>query len=179
MGPRRPGEGGRNNFHTEAEMPMRPHRPRIRALRALAILALLTPLAAAPPSRAATPPSGTVTPTATFTWQGPVAVGHNVNYDPQAGEPCGQTVADFCDKVLVHVEPGDFFTTSGGGVEFSTSGAAPRSDMDLYVYASDASGARGALVGASAGPTADERVSIQNASGYYLVQVVYFDVDPA
>jgi hypothetical protein len=160
-------------------MPMNPRRPRIRALRALAILALLTPLAAASPSRAATPPSGTVTPTTPFTWQGPVAVGHNENYDRQAGEPCGQTAADFCDKVLVNVVPGDFFATHGGGVDFTTSGAADGSDMDLYVYASDASGARGRLVGFSAGPTADERVSIQNATGYYLVQVVYFDVDPA
>jgi hypothetical protein len=160
-------------------MPMRLHRPRIRALRALAILALLTPLAAAPTSRAATPPSGTVTPAAPFTWQGPVATGQNQAYDPQAGEPCGQTAADFCDKVLVRVDPGDFFATSGGGVEFTTSGALPGSDMDLFVYASDAGGARGALVGASAGATADERVSIQNATGYYLVQVVYFDVDPA
>ena len=160
-------------------MPMRPHRPRIAALRALAILALLTPLAAAPAARAATPPSGTVTPATPFTWQGPVAVGHNESYDPQAGGPCGQTPADFCDSALVNVQPGDFFATSGGGVEFSTSGAAAGSDMDLYVYASNASGARGALVGASAGPTADERVSIQNATGYYLVRVVYFDVDPA
>jgi hypothetical protein len=159
-------------------MPMRPHRPRIAALRALAILALLSPLAAAPAARAATPPSGTVTPTTPFTWQGPVAVGHNERYDPQAGVPCGQTPADFCDSVLVNVQPGDFFATSGGGVEFSTSGARPGSDMDLYVYASNASGARGALVGASAGPTADERVAIQNASGYYLVRVVYFNVAP-
>jgi hypothetical protein len=154
-------------------------RPRIRARAALAILALLVPLAAASPSLAATPPSGTVTPTAPFTWQGPVAVGHNVNYNAQSGGPCGQTVADFCDSVLVNVQPGNFFATSGGGVEFSTSGAAAGSDMDLYVYASNASGARGALVGASAGLTADERVSIQNATGYYLVRVVYFDVDPA
>jgi hypothetical protein len=164
----------------EAEMPTNPRRPRIRALRALAILALLAPLAAASPSRAATPPSGTVTPTTPFTWQGPVAVGHNENYDAQSGEPCGQTVADFCDTALVNVVPGDFFATSGGGVEFSTSGATvPGTDMDLYVYASDASGARGALVGASAGATADERVSVVNATGYYLVQVVYFDVEPA
>jgi hypothetical protein len=155
------------------------HRPRIRALRALAILALLVPLAAAPTALAATPPSGTVTPTTPFTWQGPVALGQNQDYDPQTGEPCGQTLADFCDKVLVLAEAGDFFATSGGGVEFSTSGAVAGSDMDLYVYASDASGTRGALVGASAGATADERVSIQNATGYYLVQVVYFDVDPA
>jgi hypothetical protein len=161
-------------------MPMSPRRPRNRALRALAILALLAPLAAASPSRAATPPSGTVTPTTPFTWQGPVAVGHNENYDAQSGEPCGQTVADFCDAALVQVVPGDFFATNGGGVEFSTGGATvPGTDMDLYVYASDASGARGALVGASAGATADERVSVVNATGYYLVQVVYFDVDPA
>jgi hypothetical protein len=161
-------------------MPMSPRRPRIRALHALAILALLAPLAAASPSRAATPPSGTVTPTTPFTWQGPVAVGHNENYDVQSGEPCGQTVADFCDAALVQVVPGDFFATNGGGVEFSTGGATvPGTDMDLYVYASDASGARGALVGASAGATADERVSVVNATGYYLVQVVYFDVDPA
>jgi hypothetical protein len=121
-----------------------------------------------------------VTPTAPFTWQGPVATGHNEGYDPGTGEPCGQTVADFCDTALVNVVPGDFFATNGGGVEFSTSGATvPGTDMDLYVYASDASGARGALVGASAGATADERVSVVNATGYYLVQVVYFDVDPA
>jgi hypothetical protein len=156
-----------------------PDRPRIRALRALAILALLVALAAVSQARAATPPSGTVTPTAPFTWQGPVATGHNENYDPQAGEPCGQAVADFCDTVLVLVEPGDFFATSGGGVEFSIGGAADGSDMDLYVYASDATGTRGALVGASAGPTDEERTAIQNATGYYLVQVVYFDVDPA
>ena len=109
-------------------------------VRALAILAVLVPLAAASPSRAATPPSGTVTPTAPFTWQGPVAVGHNESYDAPSGEPCGQTVADFCDTALVNVVPGDFFATNGGGVEFSTSGAVLGSDMDLYVYASDASG---------------------------------------
>jgi BNR repeat-like domain len=156
-----------------------PDRPRIRGRAALAILALLVFLAGASPSPAATPPSGTVTPTTPFAWQGPVAVGHNEAYDPQTGEPCGQTVADFCDTVLVLVEPGDFFSTSGGGVEFSIGGAAAGSDLDLYVYASDASRTRGALVGASAGPTDEERVAIQNATGYYLVQVVYFDVDPA
>ena len=85
-----------------------------------------------------------------------MATGQNQAYDPGTGEPCGQTVADFCDTALVNVVPGDFFATNGGGVEFSTSGATvPGTDMDLYVYASDASGARGALVGASAGATAD------------------------
>jgi hypothetical protein len=152
------------------------HRPRISVRRALAILALLVPFAVVPAARAATPPSGTVTPTMPFTWQGPVASGQNQSYDPGTGEPCGQTPADFCDKVLVRVDAGSFFATSGGGVDFAISGAAAGSDMDLYVYASDATGTRGALVGASAGATADESVSVQNADGYYLVQVVYFDV---
>ena len=89
-------------------------RSRVRAPRALAILAVLVPLAAASASPAATPPSGTVTPTAPFIWQGPVATGQNQAYDPGTGEPCGQTVADFCDTALVNVVPGDFFATNGG-----------------------------------------------------------------
>jgi hypothetical protein len=142
-------------------------------LRALVVFAVLL---GAPAARGATPPSGTVTPTAPFIWAGPVASGQNQAYDPGTGEPCGQTAADFCDRVLVNVAAGDFYATNGGGVEFSTGGAAPGSDMDLYVYKSDASGTRGALVGASAGATADEVVSVIDATGYYLVQVVYWDV---
>jgi hypothetical protein len=147
-----------------------------RMLRAVVIFTILTALAVAAPASAQPAHSGTVTPTAPFTWQGPVASGQNQSYDPGTGEPCGQTAADFCDTALVLVDPGDFFATHGGGVEFSTSGAAAGSDMDLYVYSSDANGTRGALVGSSAGATADERVSVVNATGYYLVQVVYFDV---
>ena len=63
------------------------HRPRVRAPRALAILALLVPLAVPASALAATPSSGTVTPTAPFTWQGPVATGQNQAYDPGTGEP--------------------------------------------------------------------------------------------
>jgi hypothetical protein len=144
--------------------------------RTLVIVALFAPLVAPAAAPAAPARTGTVTPATPFTWQGPVASGQNQAFDPDTGEPCGQTLADFCDASLVLVSPGDFFATNGGGVEFSTSGAAPGSDMDLYVYASDATGSRGPLVGASAGATADESVAIENASGYYLVQVVYFDV---
>ena len=150
--------------------------PRIRVPRALVSLALFALLVAPTAAPAASARTGTVTPATPFTWQGPVASGQNQAYDSASGEPCGRTLADFCDASLVLVSPGDFFAANGGGVEFSTSGAVPGSDMDLYVYASDASGSRGPLVGASAGATADERVSIENATGYYLVQVVYFDV---
>ena len=152
---------------------MIPIRSRCAAALGATLFALAVP-AAAP---AATPPSGTVTPAAPFTWTGPVASGQNQDYDPQSGEPCGQTTADFCDRVLVRIDAGNFFDSNGGGVEFSIGGAVAGSDMDLYIYRSDAGGARGALVGASAGATADERVSLINpASGFYLVQVVYFDV---
>jgi hypothetical protein len=120
-------------------------------------------------------PPGTVTPTTPFTWTGPVATGHNEDYDAASGEPCGSTEATFCDATLVNVQAGNFFDTSGGGVEFSIADTPPN-DFDLYIYASDAGGARGQLVGASAGATDEESVAVQTANGYYLVQVVYFDV---
>jgi hypothetical protein len=123
-------------------------------------------------------PPGTVTPTTPFTWTGPVATGHNENYDAATGEPCGATVETFCDATLINVQAGDFFETNGGGVEFAISNT-PGNDFDLYVYASNAAGARRELVGASAGPTDRESVAVQNANGYYLVQVVYFDVTNA
>jgi hypothetical protein len=118
---------------------------------------------------------GVVTPTAPFTWTGPVATGHNEDYNGQSGQPCGKTEADYCDATLVNVQAGDFFETSGGGVEFSIADTPPN-DFDLYVYASDAAGTRGPLVGASAGPTDVESTAIINANGYYLVRVIYWDV---
>jgi hypothetical protein len=126
------------------------------------------------PAAQASPP-GTVTPTTPFTWSGPVATGHNEDYIAALGEPCGVTVETFCDATLINVVAGDFFETFGGGVEFSIADT-PGNDFDLYVYASDAAGTRGQLVGASAGPTDVESVAVQNANGYFLVQVVYFDV---
>ena len=131
---------------------------------------------AAVASAAQASPPGTVTPTTPFTWSGPVATGHNENYDAASGQPCDTaSAATFCDATLINVQAGTFFETNGGGVEFSIADT-PGNDFDLYVYASDAAGTRGALVGASAGPTDEESTAIANANGYYLVQVVYFDV---
>ncbi|MCA1708909.1 MAG: glycoside hydrolase, partial [Actinobacteria bacterium] len=51
------------------------------------------------------------------------------------------------------------------------------SDFDLYIYRSDASGTRGEQVASSGGvPGAEEHAVIKKASGYYLVQVVYYAV---
>lgn len=118
--------------------------------------------------------AGDVTPTAPFLWEGVVASGTNTTFDATA---CSKEPATYCDITLVNVVPGDFYETSGGGVEFSTSGANPGSDIDLFVFESDASGTLGDLVGTSAGFTADERVSIDGAEGYYLVVAFYFAVE--
>jgi hypothetical protein len=156
---------------------MRSRSPR---LAAWAVAAALTALLAAPPGALAQPDREvTATPDTPATWQGAVAAGQNQSYDPQTGEPCGKELATYCDVTLVNADAGDFYETSGGGVEFSTGGAVAGTDIDLYVYRSNEAGERGALLGSSAGATDVERTAIQNASGYLLVQVVYFDVDPA
>jgi hypothetical protein len=120
--------------------------------------------------------SGTVTPSTPFTWLGTVASGQNVAYE--ADDPvtfCGKAINNYCDVTLVDVVPGTFYDTAAGGVEFSTGGASPGTDLDLYVYESDAAGNVGNLIGVSAGATDVERVSEIGATGYYLVVVVYFN----
>jgi hypothetical protein len=119
--------------------------------------------------------SGTVTPATPFTWSGATATGHNVGFDPGEPDACGKTDANYCDVTLVNVAPGDFYNTAAGGVEFAIGGAAPTTDLDLYVYESDAAGNAGEFVGASGGATDEEAVSIIGATGYYLVITVYFD----
>jgi hypothetical protein len=116
-----------------------------------------------------------VTPAAPGSWMGAAASGANQDYDAASGEPCGKTVETYCDVTLVDVQAGDFYETSGGGVEFSIADTPPN-DFDLYVYASDATGSRGQLVGSSAGPTDVESTAVINADGFYLVQVVYWQV---
>jgi hypothetical protein len=123
--------------------------------------------------------NGSVSPAAPLDWTGALASGHNLNFDPQAAGPCGKTDETYCDISLVNVVPADFYSVAAGGVDFSTKGKASPEDIDLYVYKSDASGAVGDFVGASGGSTADESVSVLNASGYYLVVAVYFNVNNA
>jgi hypothetical protein len=123
--------------------------------------------------------SGTTTPPAAFAWTGGVHSGQNHSFDPAdpiAG--CGKETTNYCDITLVDVVPGSFYDTAAGGVEFSTRGA-PGSDLDLYVYESDAAGAVGRLVGVSGRATADERIAVVGATGHYLVVAVYFDMADA
>jgi uncharacterized repeat protein (TIGR01451 family) len=123
---------------------------------------------------------GTVDPTTPFTWDGDMATGANTDYDAESGGPCGKTATDYCDITLlrVNVDP-SFWNTRGGGVQISARNFTPNpgSDFDLFVYQSDASGTIGQLVGSSPNIAGvEESTTIANASGYYLVQVVYFSV---
>jgi uncharacterized repeat protein (TIGR01451 family) len=151
-----------------------------RPLLAAFAVTVLSILLSASIARAAPDRTGTVTPSSPFTWDGALASGANVTYSSQTGEPCGKTPADYCDVTLlnVNVDP-SYWTTHGGGVQISIGNYRPdtASDFDLYVYKSDASGTRGQLVGSS-GDVAGrpERTTVANASGYYLIQVVYFAV---
>jgi hypothetical protein len=128
-------------------------------------------LAAPPPDR-----SGTVTPAAPFTWTGPTTTASNQLFDPTVAEPCGKAFENYCDVTLVNVVPGDFYSTPGRGIEFSTR---QQQDVDLWVYASDANGTLGDLVGSSAGSMGNEGVSIIGGEGYFLVVVNYFAVTNA
>ncbi len=144
------------------------------AKRALIVLsAVVASLATAAPALAAPPPdrSLTATPAAPATWTGPPFTAANTQFDPSTAEPCGKTAADYCDTTLVNVVPGDFYSAPGRGIEFRTRQA---QDVDLWVYESDASGTLGDLVGASAGATGNEGVSLLGGEGYFLVVVNYF-----
>jgi hypothetical protein len=151
----------------------------------LALLAAMLPLGGAGANH--TPNSYTnrtvtVTPgTSPQNWTGVARVGANAFYDFDAGEPCfdpaevpGDPEMRFCDITLLHVDVDpSFWDTTFGGVRVSV--AVNLQDYDLQVYESDAGATRGDFVGQSGNPAGlDETVFVANASGYYLIQVIYF-----
>jgi hypothetical protein len=144
---------------------------------AIAVLSAIVAVGMLPPAAAASP-GGTVDETTLFEWDGPTGPGSNQNYDPQSGTPCGSTAPDKCDATLVHDTATDF---GGIAVSIVENDLAPAADdFDLYVYASDSGGNRGRLLASSAGATGNESTAVNPAaSGYYLVQVVYYDVAAA
>jgi hypothetical protein len=118
-------------------------------------------------------------------WSGVSRPGANALYDFDAGEPCfdptvvpGDTQMRWCDITLLHVnEAPSFWDTTFGGVRISI--AVNANDYDLQIYESDASATRGAFVGQSGNPAGlDESFLIAEASGYYLIQVIYFATGP-
>jgi len=112
-------------------------------------------------------------------FRGTMATGANANYDAGTGTPCGKTPPDFCESTLVNANAGDLYATRGGGLQVTIGDYEPNpaSDFDLYIYRSDAAGNRGPLVASSAGTAGSpESTTIKEASGFYLVQAVYFTV---
>lgn len=150
--------------------------------RAAALVTLVALLAGGLVSSAAAAAdrNGKVTPAAAFEWQGTLASGSNQGYDPASGEPCGKNPDDYCDTTLLNIDVRpDYWQDHEGGVEVSLTNYSPStaSDFDLYIYRSDAQGNRGAQDTSSGGvPGAEEHAVIKKASGYYLVQVVYYAV---
>jgi uncharacterized repeat protein (TIGR01451 family) len=118
-----------------------------------------------------------------------MATGANAGYSFTTGEPCHHpnplTDPDpqKCDIALLHVdlsEAPNYWDTFGGGVEVSIGNyTVPSSDFDLQCYRSDSTGLKLTTTNScSSGnpPGQPERNTISEASGYYIIQVVYFAV---
>ncbi len=144
-----------------------------------AVLALtLALLASAAPAQAEQPPDRTIslTPDKAESWKGPAQVSSYDDYNAAAGEQCTHAAAKYCDVTLINAgDPGaSFYNNRSGALKIDVAAATvPSDDFDLYVYKSDANGARGELVDSSAG-LLGESVTIPNPSGYYRVQVLYY-----
>lgn len=166
-------------------MRRRQHHRRHAFIALVALAISLTPLVAHPvrgaiPARAAT--LGPDSPS--FAWDGPSTLAAHPFYETSPGAACGGSAPGSCDATLLYVgvDP-SFWGTVSGGVEVRVctpvcTAEAPRAaaDFDLYVYGSDENGTRGDLLVSSAQhpSKADEKVSVPQASGYYLVEVVAF-----
>ena len=152
----------------------------VAALTILSLAGVQTVAQAEPPSRKLKI-SETKT---TENWNGDVATGSNIEYDPAAGKPCvdtdGGAHPEYCDISLVHVDlPASFWESLSGGVEVRLDNYFPNpgSDFDLYIYKSNANGDQGPFVTSSADlPGSPENTVITEARGYYLIKVVYFAV---
>ena len=102
-------------------------------------------------------------------WDGNTAVGANVNN--AAGPVCGKTPADYCDQILFEVQ-------QPGKVAMKVTPATALTDVDIYLFRSDASGKKGRAVNQSgAVPGAVENVTgSADEPTFYLLQVAFFAV---
>jgi hypothetical protein len=101
-----------------------------------------------------------------FTWEGGPISGSLATTDVYLNVPCDSPGND-CDDTLLQT------TVNGGATaQGSVKITGPENtDLDLFVYRSDASGEPGAFVKSSAGSTANEQVTFEVDPGYYLVRV--------
>lgn len=111
--------------------------------------------------------TGSVSPGgAPFSWDGGPISGGLSDSDAYLAVPCDSPGND-CDDTLVNVS-----LSHGATAQATASITGPSgTDLDLYVYKSDASGTVGDAVDSSAGGTANEAVTFDVDPGYYLVRV--------
>ena len=118
-------------------------------------------------------------------WTGDTATGANVEYDFSAGEPCHDTDGgadpEYCDLTLLKIDLSanpTAWDAQAGGIEIGVDTFnPPGQDFDLQVFASDANGNKGKLVGSSGAPAGNaERTTIREPAdgSFYLIQVIYF-----
>lgn len=164
----------------EKEMRRRGHARTISLTRSLplAVVSVLVPMIALPGPALGQQRSSVISfSSPQFAWDVAPTDGANAAYDPQTGEPCGSAFQDRCDATLLHVNVGpSFWSSRPGGLVVRVIKKNPEelTNLDLYVYSSDAGGNRGSLVASSANFNEKGEVTrVPKASGYYLIQVVY------
>jgi hypothetical protein len=145
-------------------------RLRITTLAPVLVVAALLPAAtaAAAPNRTA----DLATEGAKFTWSTDVATGAVYTSDVSSRVPACSPVFS-CDATLIK-------TDVLGNLQLGITGKGVNDqdtlkDVDLHVYLSDAEGTQGELWGESAGASADEAYTVENAEpGYYLVVIDWY-----
>ena len=140
---------------------------KLRLLTALALLAVC-----AVPALAADHDITLSAATPTAEWEGAAQVSHGAplyNEDARTAGPCGAPNRP-CETVLFKVtEPGKF-TASVEGLE----GTGGTTDVDLYLYKSDESGAPGEKLATAAASGPDSVTAAKAQPGYYLLEVDYY-----
>ena len=140
---------------------------KLRLLSALALLAVC-----AVPALAADHDITLSAATPTAEWEGAAQISHGPPLYDEASRtaiPCG-TPNRPCETVLFKVtEPGKF-TASVEGLE----GTGGTTDVDLYLYKSDESGAPGEKLATAAASGNDSVTAAKAVPGYYLLEVDYY-----
>jgi hypothetical protein len=159
-------------------------------MRRLVVFGVILGLLAfpSPGALSATPTSGHVSDTITTSnWVGPTfAAGtytagdrgarcFDTNGQPKANPPISGSSACDVFTLFVDVAP-SFWTNTAGGVAVRLDNFGPN-DIDLYIYARNTDGTKGAFVTSSGGVAGQpENAIIDNASGGYYVVAVAFAV---
>ena len=109
----------------------------------------------------------------TAEWEGAPHISRGIPvYDEAARTaiPCGAGPARECEEVLFNVTEAGKFTATVEGLE----GTGGTTDVDAYLYQSDASGAQGEKIASAAANGPDSVTAPKAAPGYYLLVVDYY-----